>query len=105
MNNEEKEKIFKAAERCGCDLRQCVVKCESGLFHGWFQSEDIVLAANVLLREDRRLQIIKCLDDKIIPSYCDLKKVIRVFGIVEFDDGTVKEVNPEDIRFCKESDD
>lgn len=39
------------------------------------------------------------LDNKTIPYSCDTEKIKNILGIVEFEDGTIDEVEPTSIRF------
>lgn len=57
--------------------RQCLVRREKGLFHGWFLHDEILLDLDGLYKD----------------------KVRMLMGVVEFVDGSIRKILPENIKF------
>ena len=82
------------------EYRTCLIRGRKALFHKWDVKEDIFFKFNNIISEKNMLEIQKHIkSNRIIPQYSDSVKVSNTYALVEFEDGTVKYVNPEDIVF------
>lgn len=90
-------------------LRPCLVsQNENGkiserraaLFHKWIDKEEIILKVNVFCGSDYLNKVLNDFHKKnVIPNDVEIIKHIRTFGLVEYYDGTVAEVEPTRIKF------
>jgi hypothetical protein len=82
------------------EYRPCIVGDKNALFHRWIEKERVILKFNYptkpwvmsLIRE--RFE-----RDNVAPVESNLCTVKNTFGLVEFEDGTIHEVDPKEIRF------
>ncbi len=86
------------------ERRPCFVGDKRAFFHRWIDKETPILRVkiNVPCSEIRRVQdeiIERFKRDKIVPQYCDMEMQKITLGLVEYEDGTVAEVEPTNIRF------
>ena len=89
----------------GNELRPCTVDGQKALFHKWDVKEQIFIKFNSLVRKDEMLEVKNHIEtDHIVPEVNDLVKVSNTYALVEFEDGSVKYVDPENVKFFKESD-
>lgn len=83
-----------------CELRPCVVENRAGMFHRWIDKEQAIISADVLMRKvdyEKMMKIYK--SDGFLPCGASAKIINNTFGLVEFEDGTVHEVEPTSICF------
>lgn len=91
------------------ELRPCIVRSiarkdscspRKALFHKWAEKEQVILKANAFLGSK---EIERILDEYKKSGYIsygmETEKVKATVAIVEYEDGTVGEVLPENIRF------
>lgn len=82
------------------NYRPCIIDEQEALFHMWSKKDKIFLEFNTMVHSSAMDKIKRIFnDDNIIPKCTTTRKVSNILGIVEFRDGTVKEVDPEKIRF------
>lgn len=80
------------------ELRPCFCNGKKALFHIWTDKEQPIVKINPMLTEKALERISRKIEGGLIPPHdVVLQKV--VFGIVEFEDGSVAEVEPSAIRF------
>lgn len=84
------------------EYRPCYVNDKKALFHRWIDKEEVVLQFNgFLLSTD---EIAAALEDYrtkgILPNNTNVEKVKTTLAIVEYEDGTIDEVRPQQIRFA-----
>ena len=83
------------------DPRACIVEGQKALFHRWAEKAipiakiDAFLSAEDILKSKRRL------DESlpVIPAGANIFMQKSTLAIVEFEDGTVKEVMPDKVQF------
>ncbi len=82
------------------EYRQCVVDEKRALFHRWVEKDQIILLTGCILRRERAEAIRQQFEkDFIVPSGMTIEKAQYVLGIIEFEDGTIREVIPANIKF------
>jgi hypothetical protein len=82
------------------EYRSCTVNGRNALFHRWTDKESIFLECEYNVRSDKLSGIMDMFNkSNILPSGTHANKIRNTVGIVEFEDGIVKEVPPTDIRF------
>ncbi len=70
------------------------------LFHRWVDIEQPTLKINTLCGVDTVNEIVKRFkENQLIPNDTDIIKYKCTYGLVEYDDGTVAEVEPCKIQF------
>lgn len=83
-----------------CYVIERIMPNRKALFHCW-ENKEIPLAKFNALVSDKELTAI--MDgihrNKVFPSSVEVVMQKAIVGIVEFEDGTVAEVNPGDIKF------
>lgn len=84
--------------------RPCIVKGNKGWFHGWFYKENLIIKFPYVIKsEERRERINQLLEDYKKRGYLsgelDGQPVVNVMALVEYEDGTIHEVCPTDIKF------
>lgn len=81
-------------------LRACRVNGELCAFHHFGQRDTCYLQFNCLVTEEHREEILKVFRAcYYAPPGCDIKVAKDVFALVEFPDGSIKEVEPEQVHF------
>lgn len=86
-------------------VRPCLVNGEKAIFHKWVDRERIIMKDNNIRSEDTVKRIYdRFLNTQIVPKGLDINKIKDEVAIVEFEDGCVKEVNPENVRFLDSRD-
>lgn len=82
------------------DNREIITNTRKALFHKWAEKEQVILKANAFLGSK---EIERILDEYKKSGYIsygmETEKVKETVAIVEYEDGTVGEVLPENIRF------
>lgn len=83
------------------ELRPCYVDGKKALFHKWIDKSDVIIKFNVhgcaTKTYKRTLELFK--KDKTLPPEVETGKIQNTYGIVEYEDGTIKEVKPQQIKF------
>ena len=83
------------------EYRPCYVDGEKALFHRWKEVDQLYVKANVQMQLDK-LEMVKKIfidDTHAVPSSFDTFVIKNVLAIVEFEDGTISEVESKDIQF------
>lgn len=81
-------------------LRPCSVNGRKARFHCWIQTEHPYFISTAFCsREEIKEMSCRIEDMTIIPSSFKVEKTTRVVALVEYDNGTVVKVNPEEITF------
>ena len=82
------------------DLRPCTVGDRNGKFHKWIEESRVVIKSNEMLRHDHLKRVEQFIDKNlIIPESYEFGIVTNTVALVEFNDGTVEKVKPEEVRF------
>lgn len=80
--------------------RPCVVDGKKAIFHRWALDEEVLIKFNGFIKNDRLSVICQSIrEDRIVPPNTETEKLTNTYGIVEFEDGTVRGVRPVEIRF------
>jgi hypothetical protein len=82
------------------ELRPCYVDGKKALFHRWIDKETPIIRINAMLTEKALDRIKDKIKNGMIPPSGDVVLQKTVFGIVEYHDGTVAEVEPTSIIFA-----
>jgi hypothetical protein len=82
------------------ELRPCYVDGKKALFHRWIDKETPIMKINAMLTEKALERIADKIKNGIIPPSGDVVLQKTVLGIVEYQDGTVAEVEPTSIIFA-----
>jgi hypothetical protein len=89
------EIIIKSSE-----YRPCVVNGKNALFHRWIDVDQGVIKFGASIPSDKMQLVRKTFDDtSVLPVGCDMATLRTTYAVVEFEDGTIKEVNPGDVKF------
>lgn len=81
------------------ELRPCICNNKKALFHMWADKEQPLAKINAMLTDKALERILDKVKRGLIPPPNDIVLHKTVVGIVEFEDGTVAEVEPSAIRF------
>lgn len=84
----------------GFRYRPCFVDGKKALFHRWAEKETPIVKINAMLTDKAIDRIASKIKRGIIPPSNDVIYQKNVFGIVEYNDGTVAEVEPTSIVFA-----
>lgn len=81
--------------------RPCIVKGKKeALFHRWAFDEKPLIHFKVFMKPEMMEKYTKVIKEKdIYPHYASIVPVKTTMGLVEYRDGSVDKVDPEDIRF------
>ena len=80
--------------------RPCMVGDKKAIFHRWAVDEEVLIKFNAFVDDDKILDICRGIhEDRIVPNYAETEKLTNTYGIVEFEDGTVRGVRPVEISF------
>lgn len=80
--------------------RPCMVDSKKAIFHRWAVDEEVLIKFNAFIKDDKVLDICRGIrEDRIVPKCAETEKLTNTYGIVEFEDGTVRGVRPNEIRF------
>ena len=82
------------------NLRPCYVDGKKALFHRWIDKETPIIRINAMLTEKALDRIASKIKNGMIPPSGDVVLQKTVFGIVEYYNGTVAEVEPTSIIFA-----
>lgn len=81
-------------------LRPCIVGERNGKFHKWIEEQKMLLKFNNTLKANDVKNLKKAFElSDVIPTYADYEIITNTVALVEFDDGTVEKVKPEEVRF------
>lgn len=81
-------------------LRPCSVNGRKAWFHCWIQTEHPYFLSTSFLSREKAKEISHEIENMtIIPSSFKVEKITQVVALVEYDNGTVVKVNPEEITF------
>lgn len=87
------------------NYRPCVVNGTKAIFHGWFGLDDSFIRFNRLIPEDSRKIALKQYEETgFLPNCMEEIFTRNVFGVVEYEDGTVGEVQVNEITFLDTKD-
>ena len=81
------------------EYRPCFVGERRGLFHRWEENTRILLKQSTKSANYRYADLCIMREHGVIPSDCSSETIQQTFGIVEFEDGCVEEIEPSRIRF------
>lgn len=82
------------------NLRSCEVNGNKGYFHGWYEKKDYLLQYKAMATKNNMKRMHDCFKElNAIDNSCDIYELNKLVGIVEFEDGHIEEIVPEDIRF------
>lgn len=82
------------------ELRPCKVSGRKGWFHRWANESIPLLKFTSVYSPERKSQIIKEYHELgIISDGATFYEIPIFYGIVEFEDGTIEKVSPEQITF------
>lgn len=89
--------------------RECLVNDKKGVFHKWVTNSKIVFKAVKKFKNEQdnvdstiALRDVY-LNNGVIPSNVEFGTISNTYGLVEFEDGTIEEVEPKDIKFTDNS--
>lgn len=91
----------------GNEYRPCMITVggirRRGLFHKWIQEDRILYKFNsmrVAMSADYMKKLIEETDkSNIMPGCMDIVKYSTLVAVIELEDGTVEEIEPEHIKF------
>lgn len=100
FNEEELELVEDIKIVVKDDLRPCTVGDRNGKFHKWIEEQKIIIKSNTMHKPEY-LEHIKQFIDRcsIMPNTCEYNIITKTVALVEFEDGSVKKVDPEEVRF------
>lgn len=88
-------------KRIKTELRPCYIDGKKALFHRWNKRTDILLQSkNIMSSNDLEIVTRKARESNNVPSFLFSKMITNLYAIVEYEDGTVGEVEPNMVRFC-----
>jgi hypothetical protein len=88
------------AEPMAEPLRPCEVDGKPAFFHRWCDEDRALLQFKALVRREDAEELRTLFDDRgICPPSAHIETVRYTFALVEFQDGSVKKVDPERVRF------
>lgn len=86
-------------------LRRCVVDNKKAIFHRWMNCRDIYLKFDSILLKKEKDQIAEEFQrTHIVPNGAKVESVEYIRGLIEFQTGEVKMVEPKDIYFLDSND-
>lgn len=81
------------------EYRPCLAEGNRAIFHKWIDYEETFLKLDCTITSTRFENIKDLYDLNVIPNNCNLIKVNTIAALVELEDGTMKKVDVESIRF------
>jgi hypothetical protein len=81
------------------EYRPCLAEGNRAIFHKWIDYEETFLKLDCTITSTRFENIKDLYDQNILPNNCNLIKVNTTAALVELEDGTMKKVDIESIRF------
>lgn len=80
--------------------RPCEVDGEPCAFHRWVEEAKTLLKVNIMVSKIHLQQIRRDFEEtKMPPPGCDLDIIRETFALVETQDGRIRKVDPESVRF------
>jgi len=80
--------------------RLCLSSGVKAVFHRWVDREDLIIQFNGLMKASHIDKVLKDYKEAgILPSGVTTRTVTNTFGLVEFEDGVIMEVEPTHIKF------
>lgn len=82
------------------DIRPCTVGARKAIFHKWVNIELVIFKPNGIINEQRLDHALELYRTKrVVEQYFDIDKINVVGALIEFEDGTVKEVEASHVKF------
>ena len=82
------------------EYRPCLVDGEKAIFHRWVERERLLLRDTMIRSENAAERVYeRYINTHVVPRGMDIDKLKDTAAIVEFLDGSVKEVKPDRLRF------
>lgn len=82
------------------ERRPCFVGDKRAFFHRWIDKERPMFKINARMNyDDVKYYAQKFIEDNVCPYHCEVIPQKCVLGLVEYEDGTMAEVEPTSIRF------
>lgn len=80
--------------------RPCFARGRLAIFHRWCETDVITLRFKTEMSKESRDRALReyhrC---NVLPNCLEREKTRQIVAVVEYEDGTVDEVNPSDIEF------
>jgi hypothetical protein len=91
---------FQDGRLCPAELRPCEVAGRPGLFHRFADSDRALLSINSFVNEQESEAILEYFRQQLVTRPGASAEILRkTYAIVEYDDGSVELVEPENVRF------
>lgn len=82
------------------EYRQCMVNQKKAFFHKWIEEEALVYHFDTHMESSQIINIAKKFrEDNIVPPYIKTTTIKTLYALVEFEDGSIGKVKPEDLYF------
>ena len=82
------------------ELRPCLVNKKRALFHRWITEDQMFAKFFTRLRAEEQIkQKIDIETNHVVPVQNDIEKITNTYALVEFEDGAIEKVKPEDVKF------
>ena len=82
------------------NLRPCTVNGKKALFHDWTTNDQLFMKFDALLTSQQKYQMQCEFNTNHTVPYCaSTEKISNSVGIVEFEDGSVRLIEPQAITF------
>lgn len=95
-----KSRVFIDAPFASAEYRQCMVDDKRALFHRWGEKDELLLNFNTFVKPDRMAKFTETYKENgYLPNGVELERIRTLFALVEFEDGTMKEVGALSVRF------
>lgn len=93
----------KRCDKCDGHTRLCTVSGERAYFHRWIEEEKVIVQMKNFTSIEEMIKFRKKVEDEgISPLGCGIEKAKVIEALVEYMDGTVKKVAPEQVKFVRE---
>jgi len=82
------------------EYRQCTVDGKRALFHRWVEKDQLLIQMDGIFKEDRITKVVETYKKYgILPACAKGEKLKVIVALVEFEDGTMAEVEALSVRF------
>ena len=82
------------------EYRPCIVGKEKGLFHRWAEKDQLIFKMSHMMNNKNLDEVRRKYEETyFLPYGVTIEKIRSTIGIVEFEDGTVKEIKAVNIKF------
>ena len=82
------------------EYRQCTIDGKRALFHRWVEKDELLLNFNTFVKPDRMVKFTETYKENgYLPNGVELERIRTLVALVEFEDGTMKEVEALSVRF------